>query len=180
MRRIVVWDPTGEDPEGTIVEDQRAQVLVSKKVATLPIDHRLFGRNGLSGWNKRTWGHGAAFDAVANRRGCQIVLYVMPSYQTLNYVVRIVPTVSPKEDPAPATGRLRLSTDKNQIGTLALGVRSPTGPIQIEQLGKLDKGGGWTAEGTLSFTTRNEGFFGLSLYGKLVGCRVAWLAVSQT
>ncbi len=68
----------------------------------------------------------------------------------------------------------------HEIGTLALGVRSPTGPIQIEQLGKLDKWGGWTAEGTLSFTTRNEGFFGLSLYGKLVGCRVAWLAVSQT
>jgi hypothetical protein len=174
-KRIVVWDPLGEEPEGEVVEVQRAQQLIARRAATLPYDPRLDVRNGLSGWSKRSWGKGVAFDAIANRRGCPIVLYVMTDHATLNYVLRIIP--DPAGEPH---GRLRLTTDKNQIGTLALGTKSPTGPIQVEALGEPDKWGGWTVEGKLAFTTRNEGFFGLSLYGKLSACRVAWLAVSQT
>lgn len=175
MKQIVVWDPTGEHPDGDIVDGNRVNVLVARKAVLLPVDPDLLKHHGAGGWVKRAWGKGVAYDALATRHGCPMVMHAERDRTTVHWCARVAP--EPSGQPL---GRIRLAVGSGQVDTIAAGIRSDESPIIVEKLGETDKWGGWTVGGKVRFTSHLSGFVGFSLYGTLGSCRVLWAAVSQT
>lgn len=175
MKFVVLFDPRADGlREGTIVEGVKVEAMKAAGVALLPVEGDLLGRNGASGWTKRCWGEGDALHPQQNRRGCPIVLHVSPYFPTLHWIARVVPV---EKEPR---GMLRMSVDTTQIGVMPGGLNVIEGPTRIEELGEAPESGGWLVRGKAGIHSNVEGFLGLGLFGTLAGCRVEWLAVSQT
>jgi len=179
MDRIVIADPIGGLPEGTIVTDNISQI-VAQRAATLPVDADLLKLNGCAGYVRRVFGHGYAFDPYMPKRGAQVVLYALRDRGTINWCARMRRTSSVQLP----SGTLRLSTDTSQRQVVTGGL---TANLQPEELAKMsgrnpacDDQGGWIVGGTAEFTAQIEGYLGLSLYGTAQHCVVEWVAVTQT
>ena len=173
QQRVIIYDPKGDRPTGEIVEGKKAELLVAHGIPSLPVEPHLLSRNGASGWVNREYGKGAALEAIASRRACPIVLYVLPGYQQINWLARVIPASAE----ADVSGRLRLANDTAQVNVIKGGLAT----AQFAEVdGEPDDEGGWTIAGSSRFNAGLEGFMGLCLYGTLSGARVLWFAVSQS
>lgn len=172
QHRVVIHDPSGDNPTGEIVEGKKAELLVARGIPSLPVDPNLLSRNGVSGYSKREFGRGISLDANSSRRGCSTVLYVMPSHQKINWCARIIPTSAGMV----ARGRLRLANDTAQVNVIKGGIATAE---FAEVSGKLGAEG-LTIAGSSRFIANMEGYMGLCLYGTLANARVLWLAISQS
>lgn len=174
MKRVVIWDPLGEVPCGEIVTPNEARLLMSRKVATLPVED-VKPKNGASGWAKRHFGRGEVMHTHTQGYACPLVLHIETTPPTIAWCARV--QLNPRKEKM--RGRLSLNAPPSQLGCIQLGLRSEEGAIVLEAL-QVDKWGGVTIEGRASFSSRLSGFLGLSLYGALEGGRVMWVAASQT
>jgi len=175
MMAVVVWDPSGRLPDGSILEDNQIAVARGEGVVALPLQKELLRRGGAAGWSKRSYGRGWQYDATVSGPGCPLLLQVAAGYPLIHWTARL----APHEPGAPIAGSLRLSGDTTQIGAGAFGLSLEDGPVQINRLGDADEAGGLIISGKCRIRVASDVAFGLQLYGYLSGARVLWLAASQ-
>lgn len=175
IKAVVVWDPSGELPDGLILEGNEIPGAKDKGVVVLPIRGELLARGGVAGWAKRCYGRGWRFSSSVSSPGCPLALQVTPGYPGIYWAARVVPD----QVNAPMSGLLRLAGDPTQIGAATFGLSLDDGPVQVEKVGVPDARGGLTLMGKCRSVIGNEQLFGLQLYGYLAGARVLWLAASQ-
>lgn len=172
--RIVVFDPTHELNEGTLVEgSQKIAKLERSRVVLLPVDADRINRS-IDGYFRRSWGTGWEYDRMAGERGCPMLLGVDSQRLFIYWAVRLAAV-----DPKPQ-GTLKLTTDSSgqraMSGGLSAEVRVPT----FDHLGPPDSDGGWIIGGRSRLTTAVSGVLSLCLYGVARRTRVLWSAVSQS
>lgn len=175
MHRIVVWDPTGELPDGAVVTgNQSVGALRNRGVAALPVDaDRAFG--AVEGYFRRGWGRGWKYDAMRGERGCPMLLYVKSDRVNIYWLARLIPT-----GPEPK-GLLRLTTDTSKQTAFAGGLSAvEQRAVDVEQLGPPDRRGGWTIGGRTKLSVAAEGYMALNVYGVAQDLAIVWSAVSQS
>lgn len=173
MPRIVIWDPTGDFPEGELVYGTNGiAVLHSKGGVTLPVELELLKINAVSGFFSRNWGSGIKFDRMLGTRACPMLLFVQPDFTRINWAARL-------EFDGDHQGTFRLTTDSSQMGGIGGGLAANEAAIDITDL-EPDEYGGVTIGGTCKLNCTTEGYLGLSLYGTAIGARVVWSAVTQS
>jgi hypothetical protein len=176
MSYVVIYDPEGDEPEGEILDGQRAEVARSRGVVTLPVVAALMRRNAFAGWAKRAYGRGWKYDAHKAARGCPLSLHVDAGYPVVHWVARLVRD----ESLGAPSGTLRFASDTAQISSYATGITNDSSPQALSALGEPDEDGGWTISGRAHANVRGDSFLAFQLFGQLSGARVAWFAVSQT
>lgn len=176
---VVVYDPTGNEPEGEILTGNAIGVAKARGAVLLPVELDLLRRGGASGWSKRSYGRGWRYNAVAAARGCPLVLHMTAGFPVVEWVARVVAD-DPEGAPTNTAGSLRLATDTAQAGASASGLAPDTSPVSIPALGAPDAGGGWTIGGRARAMVTSDMLLALQLYGQIGGARVLWFAASQT
>lgn len=178
MVRIVVWDPTGRWPEGTLLEGSSLlHVEKSRGAVLLPADADLcLGQDAVAGYFRRGWGMGVAWTDRPAQRACSMLLRIVPERPWLHWCARVVPMHA---DGPPPRGRLHLVTNTGQMGGTAVRVSPMSEPQSLED-SPIDEHGGWTLKGTSQLGMAGEGMLGLALYGAATGCAVLWSAATQT
>ena len=176
---VVVYDPSGVEPDGEILTGNAIGVARARGVVLLPVELDVLRRGGVSGWSKRSYGRGWRYDAVAASRGCPLVLHMTAGYPVVTWVARLEAT-DPEGAPTNTAGSLRIAPDTAQVGASAAGLAPEASPIQIPSLGPPDAAGGWTIGGRSLASVSSDLMLGLQLYGQIGGARVLWFAASQT
>lgn len=194
-KHVVVWDPSGEYWDGALVDPGTAEVLRTRKVATLPVEPGYIAMSAVGGWFKRSWGSGWPLGTTGPKMTCPLTLFVPSmdpspaarSPKILNFCARLVPSDAQVLAAVREAGRLdvsgtiRLAPDSSQpwTHTGGIGARQDT-VTELGQLGALDDYDGWTVYGKATITSPKDGFLGLGLYGSGPGLAIAWAAVSQS
>lgn len=175
--KVVVYDPTGEIPDGEVLEDNALKVFEARGGVALPVHVPLLGRNGVAGYVKRSYGRGIMFGMTANKRGCPVLLYAVKDCPVVHWAARLDAVADAVPD-----GRIRLVGDGTQVGAAIAsgGVSSSAPTVEIAKLGEPDDGGGWIVRGQSRLVALSDGFVALGLYGAMTGVKVLWLAVSQS
>ena len=186
---VVVWDPENVFWEGAIVDAVRVKELEGRGVVVLPCIPDLFSLAGYAGFAKRSWGAGWSLDMIAPRPVCPFSIFVpFDSPRVVSWCARLVPGPEARDRlekgrPA-ADGLIRLSageTRGNVFSPVLTDERDPGTAFRITEfskLGKPDERGGWTIYGRSRLHAAQEGCYGLALWGKAPGLRVAWVAAS--
>jgi hypothetical protein len=174
-QQIVVWDPTGEHPEGALFNDVQAMSLAARGVALLPVAPRLFAASGVGGYARRAWGPGVDLDVQLPRLSCPLTIYLAKEMRALHWLARLVPSASG----AAHHGQLRLTADSNQPGTQNASFQPAGNAVDLRALGAPDAHGGWTVGGKGGVSANLDGYAGFALYGTGAGLRVTWAALSQ-
>ena len=185
---VVVGDPTGSTPEGTVLagDDQGKAIVALERrgVTLLPIDEALLGLGAVGGWFKRSYGRGVALEGMRGTRVCPLVLAVEPQVEFVHLAVRLVPSLVKvgAEQPAPR-GQVRLVSDPSGASTGMSGGLSALAldnqAAHTDDLGPPDKAGGWTLKRSYRLSCSMRGLLMMNLYGVASGVAVAWAAVSQ-
>lgn len=174
--KIVVWDPSGAMPEGSIVTDLPALSLAAAGVVMLPVVPRLFESSGVGGYAKRAWGPGVELSQHMPRLSCPLTMYAAKELRGLHWVARLAPiSVAPFPE---VHGQIRLTADGNQPGVLNASFQGGA-HVDLKALGPIDARGGWTVGGHGIITPSGDGYTGFALYGVGSGLRVLWAAISQ-
>lgn len=182
---VVIWDPTGEYWEGSLVDDRMERVLVERGVVALPVDQESMRRNGVGGYAKRSWGAGWPLDFASPRLSCPLTVFVREGASRVDWALRLVPDErvagAAKEGNAQLQGTLRIVGDPGQdharVATLSLSEQPIDGAAMRRP---LDADGGWTFRGGGGVRPGSDGFYGFGLYGLMPGARAAWAALSFT
>lgn len=175
MNRIVVWDPSGEHPDGTVISGvQRVTQLEARGVASLPVDpDRAHG--SVHGYFRRGWGRGWKYSRMVGERGCPMLLFIQPDRLHIYWTARLIPT---GDEPK---GILRLTTDTSRQTAFAGGLSAVDARVvSVDQLGEVDRHGGWTVRGRTKLSVAAEGYLALNLYGVGQDFAVLMSAVSQS
>lgn len=175
-KAVVVWDPSGKLPDGSILEGNEIAVSQGKGVLCLPVQADLLARGGAAGWSKRSYGRGWQYNRQVSAGGCPLVLQVASGYPVIHWLARLLPV----PDAGNISGMLRLAGDTAQIGAGTLGLSLDHGPVYADGLGAPDEHGGWTIGGRCKASISGDRIFAMQLYGYLSGARVLWLAASQS
>jgi len=177
---VVVWDPSGDLPEGEVLVDNAIGVARSRGVVLLPLDTDELQRGGVSGWNKRCYGRGWRYGAIVAARGCPLVLHVGAGFSSIEWCARLVRDLPGGDEPAPIVGMLRMAADTAQVGAGAAGLAAELGAVQLSELGAPDSGGGWIVGGRSRASITGDMFLALQLYGQIGGAKIVWFAASQS
>lgn len=171
--KVVVWDPSGQIPEGRIVSNATTvELLEQQGVVLMPVDAELVYRMPIAGYFRKAYGDGWRFDEMVGRRGCPLLLYIEPDRTFIHWRALVVPIGSDVQ------GVLRLTTDSALPGALSGGLSATAEAVNLAELGEPGKYG-WVIGGSTRMNCTGEGYFGLSLYGACKGIAVKWAAVSQ-
>lgn len=172
-QRIVVYDPTHELNEGTVVDGPaRVSKLERARVVLMPFDDPRGKLGAVDGYFKRGWGKGWRFDRMAGERGCPMLMYVEPSVPYVYWAARLV---AGEKNPS---GQLKLTTDSSGQRAMSGGLSADVRCAQLGLLGKPDADGGWTVGGRSRLTTASSGLMALCLYGIARDAVVVWSAVT--
>lgn len=173
MERIVVWDPRGRIPEGSVVRVSAQQALDELAgVASLPVEQRLLELGPIAGYYRRSWGKGERFERMAARRACPMAIHAVPGYPYLHWAARVVPAGG-----APG-GSLRLVPAPSALATMTGGLSAVAEPVTLSELGEPDAWGGWTVSRAVELACSSEGLMCVALQGAAERCVVLWSAVS--
>jgi hypothetical protein len=176
MNRIIIHDPKFRYPIGDLLDGEKALAkLHGNGGVTLPVEPRLLGRNGVSGYFRRDWGSGVRYENLVGTRGCPMVIYAMPDFPRIYWAIRAMPIPGAVE----SRGTFRLATHSGQYGTITGGLSADGASAEFADQ-ELDKDGGVTILGKAKLNCTMEGYLGLCVYGCAVGIRVLWSAVTQT
>lgn len=185
---VVVWDPRGEVPEGTILrgdeKGRRLDALARNGVVLLPIDASLVALGGaLGGWFKRCYGEGVEVSGMRGTRVVPVALHVEPDREFVHFAVRLVPPAGKAHAPGTARGQFRLVSDtsgstQGMTGGLSA-LELPGQAAHTDDLGPADAAGGWTLRRAYRLSCAMRGLFLAQVYGVATGVAVAWVAVSQ-
>lgn len=180
---ILVWDPTGEQPEGRVLRGAEVPLAKSRGCAVLPVDEPLFRVHGASGFVKRQWGDGLDYSGnLMTKRDGKLAMWIAPERNIVHWqarLQRVVHQYSPKQEPI--RGQLSLQSDSSQLGcaTVGLGVQEQVG--RLETIGESDSFGGWTIGGRAQITSSPATtFVGFCLYGQAENVRLQWFAMTLT
>lgn len=176
MKAVVVWDPSGELPDGSVLEGNEIAVATGNGVVVLPFHRELLTAGGAGAWSKRCYGRGWRFDQSVSGPGCPLVLQVRPGFQIINWAARLLLNTPESR----AAGALRLAGDTTQVGARSFGLALEDGPVLIERVTDRDVQGGIIVRGRNRCSIAGDQIFALQLYGYLSGARVQWLAASQS
>lgn len=175
MIRIVVWDPSGQYPEGSFVEgDRGVEKMIREGVMLLPADPELMQQSPIAGFFSRKWGPGWAYTGARAVRGCPMLMYLPTEVVRVNWIARLAP------DPEEVTrsGILRMVGHTSAPGQVAGGLSAISTAINLAELPDPDEHGGWTVHGESKLAMAQEGFVGVALHGACTGVRILISAVS--
>jgi len=175
MHQIVVEDPTGELPLGTVVDGPMRNTRAARSAVLMPVDpDRVAG--DVTGYFLRHWGEGWLFDRGAGERGCPMLLHVEPDAKHVYWAARVAPAPNVTRP----RGKLKLVTDSGrQQRAMAGGLSAVKRVEAVEALGPPDAQGGWVIMGRSDLAVSMSGMIALSLYGVCKGLLVQWSAVTQ-
>jgi hypothetical protein len=170
MSMVVVYDLTGEFMPGELVDGQAAAVLQTRRsILLMPVDDTRF-HTTLSGWCRRDWGRGWAFDGMTQERGCPLAAMADAGREAVFWAAGVAPIRPGK----PWAGHLRMVGD-GSLGLATAGLSQDVIAPRFEEL----------PPGTLAIGGRNRlartgtmAPIGLSLYGAADNVRVLWSCVS--
>ena len=169
----VLFDAAGEFMAGELVDERGAERVRERRasVVTIPVDADRF-LTTLSGFVRRDWGRGWAFDAGVTTRGCPMAMAVDSGRAWVHWVAAVAPINAGR----PMEGQLRLVADGTQ-GLPNLGIAQDVIPPRFEEI--------LTASRPLVIRGRNRlsvsgslGLVGVALYGTANNVAVLWSAVS--
>jgi hypothetical protein len=190
-QHIVVWDPTGEFGQGSLLDAEAARrVRIGNKAAVMPVDANLFAYSGAGGFAFRQWGAGIPLAFNLPRNVGPLVLFSTPEQGYIHWLARLVPESQDVEawlndDPERhLEGELRLVSDSSQ----AIPANAPLSPsddaVMGRQLTRQNlENGGWVLGGRamlLGTAHGNGGHYPFSLYGRMQGARLEWLALTKS
>lgn len=177
---IVVWDPSGDFWEGSVIPQEQASIIKSRGGAVLPCDTRFFRRAGVAGYMRRGWGAGWPLEHHNPMPFCPMTVFLTPQHKEVYWTARIVPADvgRVKETPGILAGTIQLSPDSNQSPQFQTGMMPDSERISVRDLGAIDQYDGWTISGRARIMPTVENYFGFTLYGACPGIRVVWTAMS--
>ncbi len=184
MNRIVVWDPSGQYWEGSLIERSVEQVLSARGACVMPVAPELFNRGGNAGFVKRAWGAGYPLAVGQPKIHCPTTMLVFRDYRTIHWRARLVCNAEfdakrEKNEFRPG-GMLRLIGDGSRELTHHMNVQSAQPAVDLRELPAKDAQNGWIVGGRAAIDAPLDGHFGFALYGEGEGVRVAWLALTLT
>lgn len=174
--RIVVWDPTGEYPEGEVVTVERAAQIEQhpRCGAVLPVAPHLFDAGGMAGYARRGWGKGLALPDTLPAMVSRMAMYCTTEARHLHWRARLVPLATRA---VPHDGFVRFVADAGRMGS-GVTYSSPEPNKRTLELGRLDAAGGWTIGGAGHIALQQDGYGGFAIYGTARGVGIAWVAAS--
>ncbi len=179
---IVVWDPTGEFWEGSLIDSARARQLVQRGVAVLPCVPEMFHASGVGGYAKRAWGAGWPLDSAVPRLIAPLTLFCDRSMKGIHWAIRLVTSPEYAERVRGGdrfSGMIRFAADRSQQTPFFTGVSGEKG-VLAEEIGPPDEQNGWTLQSSGVVNVPQNGHYGFGVYGTAPGLRVAWVAASLT
>jgi hypothetical protein len=180
---IVVWDPSGEYWEGSLVDGDRARQLSLRGVVVLPVVPEFFQHSGVGGYARRAWGAGWPLDSGYPKLVAPLTLYCMKTTKGIHWAIRLVTdselAVRARSGESFA-GVLRFSADRSQHTPFYAGITDDSKPRLVNDLGPPDAHDGWTILGSGNIMVPQEGHYGFGVYAMAPGLRVAWVAASVT
>lgn len=189
QHHVVVWDPSDEYWEGAVIDAQRVNEFRARGMQTLPCVPELFRLAGVGGYTKRAWGAGWPLDTMVPGNVCPLTIYHPGGeFRIIHWTARLMPTPAAlarmKAGLSAAQGVLRITADVGRGGgpraTVADDPSHGGNAVQLDQIGKPDRDGGWTVYGRAQIYVHGESYTGLTLYGFGPGMRVAWAAATVT
>ena len=173
-KRVVVWDPTGDLPEGEVMSEALYRTVVGRGVAALPVDADLLQRGGA--YVKRAWGKGYEFNHAVPDIGCEMALYATREHARIHWTALLVPDGSA----TPVAGRLQINVCRALGGSCGLSELSPGARAQDVVQGPQTGSQGWLVGGTAVATFGQDTHHGFGLFGSLQGLLVRWAAFTVT
>jgi hypothetical protein len=183
MQHVVIEDLKRVYQLGTVVETEKAAVLATEGVVTIPVEPALFTYNAVAGYFFKSWGAGQQLPVMSGIC-CQMVLSVVPQLHTLNTIVKLRPMsallAEVKAGKSPS-GMIRLIADSSQSSFDACGVANTLeSVIDLSKLGELDASNAWIVRAKSRIDAPTSTLLGLAIYGYAREMRISWAAVSQT
>jgi hypothetical protein len=179
QKHVIVQDPTGNFPPGTLIDDGILGEFVARGIVSLPCEPALFDVAGHSVFAKREYGQGFPL-APTPGYCCPVSIYLPPGApKNVHWVARLVP-----EAKRSVSGSVRLVAAMSRGNVYRpnlseVGNRANAVVLESLRSSDLDSKDGWVVRGGASITGATaEGMYGFSLYGHGLGVRVAWLAIS--
>lgn len=178
---VVLHDPKNEYWLGAFVPSRYVPQLEDRGVVMIPVYEEHARGGGLSGYVHRAWGPGLSLNTVGASMVGSLSLFVEEELHTLNYVVALIPDASCKVQTA--HGFLKLVPDASQRATIRCGFSNKA--IQAEAINlnienRTLEDGPIIIKGSSGINAANDGYLGLSFYGRCPGLRLLWAAVSLT
>ena len=178
---ILVWDPTGELPEGTILASQAAAQKAAQGCVFLPTDTSVHMDQALGAFVKRSWGPGLPSDYLPGMKYfAPLALYGEPTHTHFSWAARIRP-VGPNDVSGALVGiggQCACNPMSGQRGGQHLAFAPNEMPVPLVTLGAPDSHGGWTLRGTANVNLAGAGFYAFALAGAVSGVRVMWMAAT--
>jgi len=171
---IVVHDPDGTYPAGTLLDGKTGAVAAKHKVVVLPADPNRIN-TAFGGFFYRPWGWGWQFDRMIASRGCPMLVGTDPAYTWMYWAAACVPIRKGE----PMHGQIRLTTDGSAgaiSGGLALDQLPPKFELIEYPIGAEHHG--FIISGRCQMSVSMAGQIGLSLWGVARNVGVLWSAVS--
>jgi hypothetical protein len=176
---IMVWDPTGEIPDGTLLAAQAASQKAAQGCVLLATDTSVHSDQAFGAFAKRSWGPGfPSEDLPGMRYFAPLAMYGEPIHTKLSWAARLR-QVQPSDvsgAPIGMGGQCALNPFTAQRGSGHLAFAANEMPQQMSHLGPPDAWGGWTLKGSANVTISGGGFYAFALAGAVTGVRVMWVA----
>lgn len=168
---VVLWDPRGELPEGSVFDGARVNDHQGRGVVMLPVNLQLLKTSACGGYVKRSFGQGWQYDPLRASKGPALFFFAVPQ-QDIHWKARL------QANGEQVNGALRIAPDTAQPGASVVGMHGMSA-VSLADLGPPDEHGGWTIGGRVGFMAADACYLGLMLYGAATGVRVMWFAAGQ-
>lgn len=184
MNRLVVWDPSNQYWEGSLVEQPQEALLAARGACVMPVEPSLFTRGGNAGFVKRAWGAGFPLSVGQPKIHCPITMLVFKDFRMVHWRARLVCNAEfdakrENKEFRPG-GMLRLIGDGTRELTHHMHLQSVQPAIDLRELPAKDAANGWIVGGRCAIDAPMDGHYGFGLYGEGEGVRVTWLALTLT
>jgi hypothetical protein len=175
IQHVVVFDPSGELPEGSVLSNPAHLAAAhAKGMVTLPVDEDLLPGRSIDpsdGYSVRYWGAGWSFDKGAGERGCPMLLRCLPQRPFIHWVASVAPITDTMR------GQIRLVTNSGNPVYASSGLS----PLLTPALLDGGKGPNYAnvIRGLAQVSVSTECLMALNLHAVAKGVRVLWSAVSH-
>ena len=182
MQHVIINDPRHKYNLGTVISAEKANILDTEGVVTIPVDTALFAFNAVSGFFYKSWGIGWDIPVMPAAL-CKMLMFVVPNCHTINWCAALMPSDAMKAEFAQGKmpgGHIRLVTDSSQAVVAAGLSNTSESVVDLSTMGELTSGGIWIVRARSRIDAPTNVLMGFALYGYSRDVRVLWTAISQT
>lgn len=178
---------TGKRIEGEILDGIQANQAASQGDVLLPVDPQIMKRSGIAGYYRRAYGKGEPLSSASIVSKCvaQMTLWLASdTFQPTKLVwkARVFPDPVTRKmwtEGRPLEGFMRLISDNSQESAMFFG-RASEQIFELKNIARVTMpDDGIVIGGETAITIPQNGFYGVSLFGRMPGFNLRWLAASQ-